>query len=87
MRPTPNHVKSKLVTPAMLAAWLGITTAGVKQAEVAGRIPRAQRTPGGLRRWPAVEILEHFRERGLVIPAELLALAEPAESSDPPEGS
>lgn len=65
----------KLIGAGALASALGLTPDGVKVAETEGRLPPAERTPGGHRRWDPAKVAEHYDAKGMAVPERLARLA------------
>lgn len=94
MRTSRDSVKTSL-GPGALGALLGLSPDGVVNAELGGRLPPAERTPGGHRRWDPAAVAAWLRERGASVPAALrraageacLRPAEPAKHEGDHDGT
>lgn len=90
MHDNQDSVKVRLLAAGALGDLLGLTADGVSAAETAGRLPPAERTPGGHRRWDPAKVAAHYEAKGLQVPerlAAVLAGARSAGTADPPEES
>jgi len=73
-----SAVSVKLISAGALASALGLTPDGVKVAETEGRLPPAERTPGGHRRWDPAKVAAHYQAKGVPVPERLAALVPAA---------
>lgn len=90
MHDNRDSVKARLLAAGALGELLGLTADGVSVAETAGRLPPAERTPGGHRRWDPAKVAAFYKAKGLQVPERLAAVIAGARStstSDPPEAA